>query len=133
MTLDLGVERRIHRIALYVLDDGPTGEVRAPTSFDVQMWRAGRWVNIPAQRRDPAGPAGRRANQVSFRPVSTARIRIILVPRDGVAVGLSELEVWGPASLPLAKVTAVPRDLAFNAGDAEYPRASASFTSASSA
>lgn len=131
VTLDLGVERRIQRIALYVLDDGPTGEVRAPVSFEVQVWRAGRWVNVQAQRRDPARPAGRQANQVSFRPVSTGRIRVILVPRHGVAVGLSELEVWGPASLPLAKATGAPRDLAFNAGDAEYPRASASFTSAS--
>ena len=78
VTVDLGAERRIQRIALYVLDDGPTGEVRAPVSFELQVWRAGRWVNVQAQRRDPARPAGRRANQVSFRPVSTSRIRIIL-------------------------------------------------------
>ncbi len=131
VTLDLGVERRIQRIALYVLDDGMTGEVRAPARYDVQLWRGGRWVNVPSQRRDPARPEGRRANEVSFPPLSTARIRVILVPRDGAPVGLSELEVWGAATLPLAKATAAPRDLAFNGGDTEYPRASASFTSAS--
>jgi hypothetical protein len=127
--LDLGIERRIQRIALYVLDDGKPGGVRAPARYDVQLWRRGRWVNVPLQRRNPARPEGRRANQVSFRPVSTARIRVILVPRNGAPLGLAELEVWGPATLPLAKATAAPPDLAFNAGDTEYPRASASYTS----
>jgi hypothetical protein len=131
VTLALGVERRIQRIALYLLDDRPTGELRAPARYDVQLWRDGRWVEVPSQRRDPASPEGRRANQVSFPTVSTARIRVILAPRVGAAVGLSELEVWGPATLPLAKATAAPRDLAFNGGDTQYPRASASFTSAS--
>jgi hypothetical protein len=116
---------------LYVLDDGMTGEVRAPARYDVQLWRDGRWVNVPSQRRDPARPEGRRANQVSFPAVSTARIGFILLPRAGWPVGLSELEVWGATTLPLAKATAAPRDLAFNGGDTEYPRASASFTSAS--
>jgi hypothetical protein len=130
VTLDLGVERRIQRIALYLLDDGAAGEVRAPSGFEVQLWRGGVWVSAPAERRDPVRPEGRLTNQVSFPPLSTARVRVILVPRDGAPVGMSELEVWGPEELPLARVTAAPRDLAFNPGDTGYPRASASFTSA---
>lgn len=131
VTLDLGVERRIQRIALYVLDDGTAGGVRAPERYDVQAWHAGRWGTIPSQRRDPARPVGRRANQVSFPPISTTRVRVVLVPRGRAAVGLSELEVWGPATAPLSAATAAPRDLAFNAGGTEYPRASASFTAPS--
>jgi len=130
VTLDFGVARRIQRIALYILDDGAAGEVRAPARYEVQLWRGGRWVEVPSQRRDPLRPAGHRSNQVSFPPVSTARIRVILVPRDGAPVGLAELEAWGPATLPLARATAAPRDLAFNPGNTGYPRASASFTSA---
>jgi hypothetical protein len=42
---------------------------------------------------------------------------------------LSEIEAWGSETLPLANATAAPRNLAFNTGDAAYPRASASFTS----
>jgi F5/8 type C domain-containing protein len=42
---------------------------------------------------------------------------------------LSELDVWGIATRPLARATAAPRDFAFNPGNTEYPRASASFTS----
>jgi len=131
VTLDLGVERRIQRIALYLLDDGATGAVRAPASYDVALWRGGRWVTVPSQLREPARPEGRRANQVSFPPISTSRIRVILEPRAGAPVGMSELEVWGADRFPLARVTAASRDLAFNDGGAGYPRASASFTSAS--
>jgi hypothetical protein len=130
VTLDFGTERRIHRIAMYILDDGPAGELRAPARYDVQMWRGGRWVKIPSERRNPALPEGRRANYVSFPPASTARVRIVLTPRDGAPMGLTELEVWGPAALPLARVTAVSRDLAFSTGANAYPTASASFTSA---
>jgi hypothetical protein len=129
VTLDFGIARRIERVALYLLDDGPAGLVRAPARYDVEMWRGGRWVRLPSLRRDPALPEGHRANLVSFPPVSTARIRVILEPRGRAPVGLSELEAWGPAAFPLAEPTAPPRDLAFNAGAAEYPRASASFTS----
>lgn len=128
VTLDFGIARRIQRVALYLLDDGTSGAVRAPARYDLQLWRNGRWVEIPSQRRDPARPEGRRANQVSFPPVSTQRIRVILRPRGGAAVGLTELEAWGPAAFPLARATAASRDLAFNAGSAAYPRASASFT-----
>ena len=145
-TLEFGVERRIQRVALYVLDDGPAGAVRAPARYDVEIWRNGRWVTdrsipgvkvllqgswvrVPSQRRKPALPEGHRANVVSFPPVSTSRIRVILVPKNGAPVGLSELEAWGPETLPLAVAAPAPRDLAYNPGNGGYPRASASFTS----
>jgi mannosylglycerate hydrolase MGH1-like protein/glycosyl hydrolase family 65/F5/8 type C domain-containing protein len=131
VTVEFGATRRIHRIALYVLDDGPAGAVRAPARYDVEAWRAGRWLSIPAARRAPASPEGHRANQVTFPPISTTRVRVILRPKNGAPMGLSELEVWGPAALPLSRATAATRDLAFNDGTGEYPRASASFTSES--
>src|ERR1051326_9520117 len=93
------------------------------------MWRVGGWAPLPPRPRSPPLPEGPRPTLVSSPPVSTARIRVILEPRGRAPVGLSELEAWGPAAFPLAEPTAPPRDLAFNAGAAEYPRASASFTS----
>jgi len=98
VTVDFGVARTIQRLVLYLLDDGATGEVRAPARYDVQQWRNGRWVNAPARRRDPARPEGHRANTVSFPPTSTSRIRVVLVPQPGSAVGLSEIEAWGSAT-----------------------------------
>jgi hypothetical protein len=99
VTVDFGVARTIQRIVLYVLDDGRSGEVRGPARYQVLLWRRNRWVDIPSQRRDPARPEGHRANAVSFPPTSTSRIRVVLVPQPGSALGLSEIEAWGTATI----------------------------------
>lgn len=131
VTLDFGIARTIQRIALYLLDDGEGAPIRAPEHYDVQVWRDNRWVAAPSQRRTPDRPEGRRANVVSFPPLSTRQIRVVLVPRGGVALGMSEIEAWGAGRLPLAKVRVAPRDLAFNPDSSGFPRASASFTAPS--
>lgn len=128
VTLDFGVARTIHQIVLYPLDDG--ARVSAPATYEVQAWHSGKWQTIPAQRRTPAQPEGRRANIVSFAPLATSRIRVVLAPRQGSALGLSELEAWSNDRLPLSRATAAPRDLAFSASAGGYPRPSASFTAA---
>jgi len=102
--------------------------VRVPARFHVQYWRDNAWTNPPVLSADTPAE-GRRAYHVSFPPVSTSRVRIVFVPQSGSALGLSEIEASGFAKLPLTKTTAPPRDLAYNADTAGYPRASASFTS----
>jgi hypothetical protein len=98
VTVDFGVARAIQRIVLYPLDDGVAGGIRVPARYEVQLWRRNRWVTIPGQRRHPVHPEGHRANTVSFPPVSTSRIRVVLVPRPESVMGLSEIEAWGPYS-----------------------------------
>ena len=122
VTVDFGVSRRVQRVVLYPLDDGSRGVVRAPRRYDVQLWHDGRWTTVPARNQTPTRPTGHRANVVAFAPAMASRVRVVLVPRRGAPVGLSELEVWGPG--PAAPVTAPARDLAFKA------RASASFIAA---
>ena len=121
ITVELGATRRIARVELYVLDDGAAGPVRAPARYTIELWRDGRWTAIPSPRRDPARPIGHRANTLSFPPVATSRVRVILVPDGGAPVGLSELEIWGWIS-DIPQPDLPPRDLAL----AAHP--SASFT-----
>ena len=52
-----------------------------------------------------------------------SRLRIILTPQPGASVGMTELEAWGRAALPLAPADAQPVNLAWGA------RPRASFTS----
>jgi hypothetical protein len=129
LTIDFGVPRRIQRVALYLLDDGAGGQVRAPLRYQIELWQREHWVTEPAQVRTPSRPEGHRANTVSFAPTSTSRVRVVLIPSAGAAVGMSELEVWGSADTAVDSAMAPPRDLAFNATGVGYPRASASFTS----
>src|SRR5439155_2228573 len=50
-------------------------------------------------------PVGHRANTISFREIATAKLKISLVPKAGKAMGLTEIEAWGGATLP---ITAAP-------------------------
>ena len=131
VTVDFGTVRRVSMVKLYFLDDGDMTAVRPPERYDIEVWRDGRWQPALVESRSPRRPEGHRANTVNFAPVSTSRVRVVFVPMKSLAFGISELEVWGDDTLPLAKPppTAPPRDLAFRRPGARYPRASASFTS----
>ena len=145
-----GVERTISRVRLYFLDDenGPpveaVGEEEAsgfpvdpaslpdppvlpPGRYELLHWDGERWSSIPGQERKPGSPEGRRANTVSFPPLETSRIRVVLEPRPGAVVGLTEVEAWGPGSLPPPPARAPVPNLAWNPGDRPFPRVTASY------
>jgi hypothetical protein len=120
LVLDFGVERPVEAVKLYFLDD--SAGVKPPARYDVEMWRDGVWVAPPGQRRSPEQPEGRRANVVTFRPVTTSRVRVVLSHRPGASSGLTELEAWADAPLPLVPPSAPGHNVAFGAA------ASASFS-----
>ncbi len=127
IAVDFGVERTVEAVKLYFLadDDG----IAPPVGYDVQMWRNEQWMTIPGQRRRPNRAAGRRANVVGFPEITTSRLRVQLTHAPGSASGLTELEAWGSASLPLAEPTQPIANLALPVGPAGFPMVSASFTS----
>ncbi|MBE0593918.1 MAG: discoidin domain-containing protein [Gemmatimonadales bacterium] len=100
ITVDFGVERQVETVKLSFLDDG--AGVTAPASYALQAWVGGDWREIGGQRRRPAKPEGHRANVVSFPTLETSRIRAVLAHRAGSASGLTEIEAWGHAVLPLS-------------------------------
>jgi hypothetical protein len=149
--VEFGVERRLTEMKLYFLDDGngppaeAVGEVGAsgysvqglsgiapaapPASFDLQFWDGNVWREIPGQSRTLSDPAGRRANSVTFPEIRTAGVRAVFHLRDGAPTGLTELEAWGPGTLPLPSPTAAITNLALNPDSQGFPKVSASFTS----
>jgi len=149
LVLDLGIPRRVDSLALAFLDDDPAllagtadaavpgrdetpSEVRAPQSIAIEAWTGSAWEPLPIETRSPELPAGHMANHVRFAPQDLQKLRITLEPRPGMRVGLSEVELWGDAILPLAPAPAPPGNLAFNPGGEgapEYPKATASHTS----
>ncbi len=121
IVLDFGVPRPVEILRLYFLDDG-TG-IRPPARYSIQMWTEAGWAEVPGQRRSPALPAGRRPTTVALGRLTTPRLRLVLTRRPGASLGLTEIEAWAHAELPLAEPTAAVHDLAYGA------KASASFTS----
>ena len=121
--VDFGVARPVETVKLYLLDDSDGNPVRAPESYALEFWDGSAWKQVPGQRRTPAVPVGHRPNVIDFPVLSTGRLRAVLSPRAGSAVGLTEFEAWGHAALPLAQGQLPPTDFALGA------KASASFTS----
>jgi hypothetical protein len=120
LDLDFGTVRPVEVVKLYFLDDGTA--IRAPASYRLEMWQHDAWVDVPGQRRVPAVPQGRRANVVDVGKIATSRLRVVLVHQPGFSSGMTELEAWAHADLPLAPPTEPAHNVAFGA------KATASFT-----
>ncbi|WP_349322687.1 MGH1-like glycoside hydrolase domain-containing protein [Asticcacaulis sp. MM231] len=128
LVLNFGAERPVTSLKLYFLDDG--AKLKAPKSYDIEYWKDGHWVKIAKSDREPKAPQGHTPNITRFdTPVSAEKFRFTFVHSPGAFTGLSEVEAWGHAALPLSAATAEIDDLAYNPGNQAYPKASASFTS----
>jgi hypothetical protein len=125
--VDFGTARRIHTVKLYLLDDGE--KLTAPARVELEYWTGKTWAVVPDQVRTPKEPTGRRANVIHFPALETARVRVVLHHQEGARSGLTELEAWGDAKLPVSAAPPPIGNLAYNGGDKKYPKASASHTS----
>lgn len=124
--VDFGVKRPVNRVKLYFIDDEQG--VQAPAAYQVLYWDGRQWSDLPAARRSHPHPLGHRANTVSFETIQTSRIAVVMTPRKGAAVGLSELEAWGEAGLPLPPATQPVPNVAHRPEGAAYPKVTASYT-----
>ncbi len=124
--IDFGIARPLDTVKLFVLDDASAlspSPIRAPAAIELQFWNGTGWQTIAGQKRAPLRPQGHRANVFTFPTQNIARLRAIFTPQNGAPLGLSEIEAWGTATLPLATPPEPLRNLA------RQGKVSASFTS----
>lgn len=119
--LDFGYGATFDHVVLYFLDDS-TG-VRPPTQYELEMWDGRRWNAVPGQHRSPTTPAGNQANHVTFAPVNTTQLRVVLRPPQGASTGMAEFEAWDTHLTPRDVITIGSPNFAWDA------KATASFTS----
>jgi hypothetical protein len=128
--VDFGAPRPVEEVRLYFLDDTQglpdlaaeetpehlLGAARIPAAppvaYRIEVWDGRRFVPANVLRQSPPVPTGRRANRVALEPVATERLRVVLTHRPGTVAGLSELEAWGDAPLPLPGVDNASPNLA---------------------
>ncbi len=128
LELNFGAVRPVSSLKLYFLDDG--AKLRPPKKYMVEYWKNGEWVKAPVNKTNPDKPEGRRTNIINFSDaISTEKFRFTFIHKESAFTGLSELEAWGTSPLPLSEPMADIDDLAYNPGNKEFPKASASFTS----
>jgi hypothetical protein len=85
-------KRLIRSVEACFLDDAT---FHAPTSFHLQYKRNGMWLDIPTQTRTPASPLANGRNQISFAPIETDGLRLLLPASPaGTQLRLIELEAF---------------------------------------
>ena len=91
LTLDFDRDCVISGVTLHLFDDN--GDTRLPARIQVAYETDGDFQIIPDQVCDPIRPST--GVNVTFSAVQTQRIRILLTPQSGKAVGVTELAVQG--------------------------------------
>jgi hypothetical protein len=92
LEVDFGSPELLSGLTLHLYADG--GGVAAPASYRVETWDGAGWVAVANPVATPAVPAARQANVVSFGSVTSSKLRVVFTRTAGVAVGVTELEVW---------------------------------------
>lgn len=125
--VDFGIPRTIHTIRALPLDDRDltNSKIRAPDKIELHYWKNNTWEPINVELESPA-PEGHRPHSFHFSPLEFQKFRITLTHAQGFKSGLTELEAWGDAKLPLGRIPNRPGNLAFNDGVSEFPRATCS-------
>jgi hypothetical protein len=126
IVIEFGVPRGIQSAKFYFLDDG--SGIVPPREYALEYWDSHSWKAIPHQKRTPGEAAGRQANVIRFPVIETAKIRAVFVHAPNGKTGLTELELWGDASLPVEPAPHPAGNLAYNPSTRQYPKASASYS-----
>ena len=127
IVIDLGTSRKINVIKLYFLED--VAGVKAPIKYDVEWKQNGAWTKAAGQKRNPPQAMGHRANVISIIPVLAQEFRISFTHANKAGTGLTEIELWGNAKLPVNRPPMPVGNLAFSEKGSSFPKMAASFTS----
>ena len=120
--VDFGTLRPVNTVKVYFVEDSA---IAAPVNYELQYWD-NTWKKVPNFKRSLTKPEAGRANTISFKALNTSKLRIIMIPQKGLAVGVSELEAWGPLQPGLTKsINIETKNLAYK----NYADVSASYTS----
>lgn len=121
---DFGVTQTIETVKLYFLDDG-LGIV-PPSSYHVEILRAGAWEAADVRSRIPGSPVGRQANTIVVGPTEAEGVRVTFKHSSGGRTGLAEIEVWTPDGVPVRPAEKASSNLALNIDQSDFPRMTAS-------
>jgi len=130
VVVDFGLKRAIHTVKLYVLDDRSEKDsvVRTPQRIELETWADDEWRPIKSMSTVLDKPHGHRANVVNIDPTEMSKLRVTLHHQTDGKSGLTEIEAWGDAQLPLEATPPPAGNLAWNPKPDGFPKASASFT-----
>jgi hypothetical protein len=97
LAVDLGRPSLVNDVKLYFYNNKAFGSggntYREPAAYTVQYLKGSSWVDVPGQVATPTDPAPN-YNEVTFSPILTQRVRVLMTRAPGFAVGLKEIQVY---------------------------------------
>ncbi len=91
-SLDFGAEKQFSSSQLYFYADGT--KFKAPAKYTVQYWTGTNWADVPGSHRTPRKPWANGENTITFRPVNTAKLRILFTNPRPAAIALVEVKAF---------------------------------------
>jgi Mannosylglycerate hydrolase MGH1-like glycoside hydrolase domain/NedA-like, galactose-binding domain len=91
-SLDFGIEKRFRSAQLYFYADDT--KFKAPRKYTVQYWTNGVWNDVSDARCSPKKPLANGENTVTFRPVSTSKLRVLFDNPKRAAIALVEIKAF---------------------------------------
>ena len=135
LLFDFGVTRKLEMLKLYFLDDANQGtKILVPKSILIDVWdeRKQAYVGLSEIAQGKVGDLnsvrGHCTTNVSLANVSTSKLRVHMEHQPNSASGLTEVEVWGPVTLPMEAVPPPKGNIAYNPNKDGFPKSAASFT-----
>jgi putative isomerase len=96
VTFTLGQTRTVDTAHLWFYKDA--ADVGAAQAVDIQYWSGTAWVSAPNQVKPaaflPTDYAGATKNVVTFSPVTTTQLRVVLTAKANTAVTMTEIEFF---------------------------------------
>ena len=124
--IDFGTPRPIESLKLFFLDDGSESRIVPPESVTVEGYAQGKWFSIADQNATLKNVVGHKPTSIALKQVSLEKVRVTMQHASGGKSGLTEIEAWGPATLPLKAASPPAGNHAYNDGSAPFPQATAS-------
>ena len=93
VSIDFGKEDTISKVDFTFYDD--QSGTRPPASLHLEYWNEGKWVEIPGTHLDIDPKVRTTEATVSFEPVTTSQIRVMMTSMEGPCIAIVEIEVYG--------------------------------------
>ncbi|KAB8168569.1 hypothetical protein FH609_008550 [Streptomyces sp. 3MP-14] len=95
LAVDFGRPTPLSRLRLHFYVD--EREVALPADYRVEYDGGDGWTPLPGE---PPAPVANDVTQLDFERIEAQRIRVVVAPRPGLAVGLTEVEAFDPGHPP---------------------------------
>jgi Concanavalin A-like lectin/glucanases superfamily/NedA-like, galactose-binding domain len=102
LQVDLGAPTRLNDVKLYFYSNkafgAGGGTYREPASYTVQVLNGSTWVDVAVQVKAPA-TAAPNLNEVTFAPLVTRQLRVLMTRQSGFGVGVKEVQAFDLESM----------------------------------